>query len=223
MTTRQPLGKLPVFILVTANRENSMGHRLRLASLFAILSLSCVPLLAAESPFPGIEALMTPAERAVTGVDALSPAELDALNDWLREYLSADKRAVPVVESLPAQVSPPPPLVATPPAIPAPAPAAVPATASADAATVTPETTREYGAPPPEFQPYTSRIKGQFNGWSGGTRFTLENGEVYEQRRPGRWRVNLMNPEVRISKNFLGAYDMEVVSEGRSIGVRRLR
>ena len=71
-------------------------------------------------------------------------------------------------------------------------------------------------------QGMTSRIVGEFNGWSGKTRFVLENGQVFEQRRPGRWKITLNNPEVHINQTFMGALEMEVVSEGRSIGVRRL-
>ena len=71
-------------------------------------------------------------------------------------------------------------------------------------------------------QGMTSKIVGDFNGWSGKTRFVLENGQIFEQRRPGRWKITLNNPEVLITQNLMGAYDMEVVSEGKSIGVRRL-
>ena len=71
-------------------------------------------------------------------------------------------------------------------------------------------------------QGMTSRIVGEFSGWSGKTRFVLENGQVFEQRRRGRWKTTLDNPEVHIRQNLMGAYEMEVVSEGKSIGVRRL-
>ncbi len=71
-------------------------------------------------------------------------------------------------------------------------------------------------------QGMTSRIVGEFNGWSGKTRFFLENGQVFEQRRPGRWKITLDSPEVLLRQNFMGAYELEVVSEGRSIGVRRI-
>ena len=71
-------------------------------------------------------------------------------------------------------------------------------------------------------QGMTSRIVGEFNGWSGKTRFVLENGQIFEQRRPGRWKITLDNPEVHIRQNLMGSYEMEVVSQGRSIGVRRL-
>ncbi len=71
-------------------------------------------------------------------------------------------------------------------------------------------------------QGMTSRILGEFNGWSGKTRFVLENGQVFEQRRRGRWKITLDNPEVHISQNFMGAFELEIVSEGKSIGVRRV-
>ena len=179
--------------------------------LLLLLLVFWLPAQAAEPGFPGIEALMSRAERAAAGIDKLSPAELDALNRWMRSYLG-EASPVPVVESVPA----PPAPVST-----AAAPVAVPAPAAPVA--VTPPPRQEYGAPPPDFEPYTSRIKGEFSGWDGNTRFYLENGDIYEQRRPGRWRISLMNPEVRITRNFLGAFDMEVISEGRSMGVRRLK
>ncbi|PCI80604.1 MAG: hypothetical protein COB20_02950 [SAR86 cluster bacterium] len=71
-------------------------------------------------------------------------------------------------------------------------------------------------------QGMTSRIVGEFSGWTGKTRFVLENGQIFEQRRPGRWKITLDNPEVHIRQNLMGSYEMEVVSEERSIGVRRL-
>lgn len=65
-----------------------------------------------------------------------------------------------------------------------------------------------------------TRIEGEFGGWDGKTVFTLANGQVYQQRRPGRWKTSLDNPEVRIRKSFIG-YEMEI--DGRSIGVKRIR
>ena len=185
----------------------------KLLLLLLVVSVLWAPAQAAEPGFRGVEALMSRAERAAAGIDKLSPAELAALNQWLRSYLGEDE-PVPVVESAPAPLAP----VSVPSA-----PVSAPAPAPAAPVAVTPPPRQEYGAPPPDFEPYTSRIKGEFTGWDGHTRFYLENGDIYEQRRPGRWRVSLMNPEVRITKNFLGAFDMEVISEGRSMGVRRLK
>jgi hypothetical protein len=69
-----------------------------------------------------------------------------------------------------------------------------------------------------------SRIKGDFDGWSGETVFTLENGQVWEQRLNGRYRYEgPPNPEVRISRNWLGFFRLTLVAEGRSVGVTQRR
>ncbi|MGA0934818.1 MAG: hypothetical protein ACO3R5_06785, partial [Pseudohongiellaceae bacterium] len=65
-----------------------------------------------------------------------------------------------------------------------------------------------------------SSISGDFRGWEGDTVFQLDNGQVYQQRRPGRWKTKLTDPVVRVRKSFLG-YELEV--EDHSIGVKRLR
>ena len=65
-----------------------------------------------------------------------------------------------------------------------------------------------------------SRIKGDFDGWSGGTLFRLENGQVWEQRLDGRYFYRgEPNPEVRIDRNWLGFYRLTIVETGKSIGV----
>jgi hypothetical protein len=71
--------------------------------------------------------------------------------------------------------------------------------------------------------PLRSRIVGLFTGWSGDTTFQLDNGSVWKQRVSGRYRATLENPEVEISKNLLGFFELKVVSTGRKIGVTRLR
>ncbi|GJM13253.1 MAG: hypothetical protein DHS20C12_16560 [Pseudohongiella sp.] len=145
-------------------------------SLLAALLLSPSMSIAQDS-FPGILELMTTQELQASGVNELSPDQVEALNTWLIRY-TANEAPILQVES--EEVI---------------------------------EVVR---------QGTTSRIVGRFEGWSGKTRFVLENGQVFEQRRPGRWKVTLENPEVHISQNFMGSYELEVVSEGRSIGVRRL-
>ncbi|TCO78497.1 hypothetical protein [Chromatocurvus halotolerans] len=69
-----------------------------------------------------------------------------------------------------------------------------------------------------------SRISGDFNGWDGDTIFRLENGQIWQQRLAGRYPYRgPENPEIRISKNFLGFYKMTVLESGKSVGVKRLR
>ncbi len=67
-----------------------------------------------------------------------------------------------------------------------------------------------------------SNIDGKFSGWSGKTRFRLKNGQVWQQRHNGRWKTELVDPEVIITRNFFGFYEMKVKVADRSIGVKRL-
>jgi hypothetical protein len=66
----------------------------------------------------------------------------------------------------------------------------------------------------------TSRLVGDFRGWDGDTVFRLENGQVWRQRLDGRYIYRgPPNPEVRISRNWLGFYKLTLVEDGRGVGV----
>lgn len=169
-----------------------------------LVVIGSIPAFAADAKFPGLESLMTIEEQRAAGLDELSPRQIDALNAWIDRYAAGQ-------------------IVA-------------PATANPSVTTVSPTTSSPARAPSvaptapddnfrkaPEKVDFVSRISGNFEGWSGSTRFTLENGQVWEQRRGNRWKVSLVNPEVRITQNFMGAFEMEVLAEGRSIGVRRIK
>lgn len=70
-------------------------------------------------------------------------------------------------------------------------------------------------------QGITTRILGEFSGWTGKTIFVLENGQTWQQRRRGRWKTSLVNPEVVLSRNFTGAYELSIVG-GKTTGVKRI-
>lgn len=179
--------------------------------LIALLLLFSVPYVhAADARFPGIESLMTAEELRAAGIENLNPQQVDALNAWIERYTSgaiAPTDPAPQVSSAPASA----PVVEDSP-VSFRAAEVAPAPAPAD----------NFGRAPEKID-LVSRIAGRFEGWSGDTQFILENGQVWEQRRGGRWKVSLDSPEVRIRENFMGAFEMEVVSEERSIGVRRIR
>lgn len=62
-----------------------------------------------------------------------------------------------------------------------------------------------------------------FEGWSGKTTFTLDNGQVWKQRLEGRYRYTGTDTRVTITKNFFGFYVLTLEATGRSIGVERVR
>ena len=70
--------------------------------------------------------------------------------------------------------------------------------------------------------PVIRRIAGRFTGWDGDTIFRLDNGEVWQQRFGGKYRISLENPEVEITRNLLGYYELKIVKTGRRIGVTRI-
>lgn len=72
-------------------------------------------------------------------------------------------------------------------------------------------------------QEIVSVIKAPFKGWSGDTVFYLENGQVWQQRGRGNYVYRGGNPEVVISKNFMGFFRMEVVESGKAVQVKRLK
>lgn len=67
----------------------------------------------------------------------------------------------------------------------------------------------------------TSRILGEFKGWSGDTEFQLENGQVWKQSSAGLLIVRINNPTVTIKKSFFGTYTLNVEGVNSSIKVRR--
>ena len=67
----------------------------------------------------------------------------------------------------------------------------------------------------------TSRILGEFKGWSGYTKFQLENGQVWQQSSEGLLIVRKNNPTVIIKKSFFGTYTLNVEGVNSSIKVRR--
>ncbi|QFU74244.1 hypothetical protein EY643_00485 [Halioglobus maricola] len=68
-----------------------------------------------------------------------------------------------------------------------------------------------------------SSIKPPFKGWSTKTYFYLENGQVWQQRTAGRYYYTGEDTSVRITKNSLGFYEMELLAPGKSVDVKRVK
>ena len=68
-----------------------------------------------------------------------------------------------------------------------------------------------------------SKIDGEFSGWNGSTRFPLKNGQIWGTRSTRRYNYSAIDPEVEITRNFLGIYRMRLVDTGKAIHVRRIR
>lgn len=72
-------------------------------------------------------------------------------------------------------------------------------------------------------QDIKSSIVGRFTGWDGKTKFKLANGQVWQQRYGRKFKTDLMDPEVVISKTLIGSYEMLVVPADKATGVKRIK
>ncbi|MBL4580477.1 MAG: hypothetical protein JKY29_01550 [Gammaproteobacteria bacterium] len=68
-----------------------------------------------------------------------------------------------------------------------------------------------------------SRIDGEFTGWNGPTRFPLKNGQVWETKSTRRYSYSGTNPEVEITRNWIGSYRLRLLDTDKSINVKRIR
>ncbi|MEO6075901.1 MAG: hypothetical protein ABIP56_03765 [Dokdonella sp.] len=68
-----------------------------------------------------------------------------------------------------------------------------------------------------------AHIVGEFQGWRGKTRVTLDNGQVWEQAQSGSaGDVRMSDPSVRIKPMTLGSWLMYVAGCGCDVRVKRI-
>ena len=72
-------------------------------------------------------------------------------------------------------------------------------------------------------QELKASIKQPFKGWSAGTYFYLDNGQVWQQRSTGRYYYTGEDTRIEIRKNALGFHVMELIASGKKIGVKRIK
>ncbi len=168
---------------------------------------------------PSLKDLMPPEQYEAAGIDKLTGAEREALAAWLREYMDKNSVATTVV---PAAMEP---------AVPA-APVAIAATPTEEVTSAEPASKaldKNWGfSNPPEEKPAEpellyANIEGSFRGWSGKSVFRLDNGQVWRQRRSGRFHYSGDDRRVVIGKNSWGFFEMRLIEADRSVGVSRVK
>lgn len=188
------------------------GHCLLLPLLVSGWTLGLVSLLAANDPVPSkpppvgnLREAMSAEEFSATGLEKLTPEELEALRGWVNRYVSQEKtKAVEVAVQERKEV-------------------------------IKKETERAFGflnvwgdgEPVPEELKgpdyIESTVPGKFRGWNGGSRFVLANGQVWEQLGNDQYFMPLTDPAVRIEKGSLGSHYLRVLETGRRVKVRRVK
>ncbi len=180
--------------LMRSAEEEQPMPRLRL--LIVAVALACAAPAMAQQ---GIQQQMSADEFRAAGLDKLSAAELANLDRWLQRQVQEE--ASVAVEQAVEQGR---------------------------------EEGREQalqqvqaGGPPLPAPPATavnSTLSGNFNGFARGQRYTLENGQVWEQTDAARLEgVRLDNPQVVISPGMFGTWYLRIEGYNTRAKVRRVQ
>ena len=164
----------------------------RLFSLCLLLTGTAI----AQDTFPGLNAILSDAEKQRAGLARLSPDEVGVIDAALIRYYM---RVVTGLSGLP----PPPPPVATPP----------PTPSVLDRLSLPNPTNSEWRTQPPT----TARC----TGWQGSNRFVLDNGQVWEGLEPIPF--DLTNKTVTIEARPSGGYALKLDAKSAVVRVRRLK
>ena len=79
-------------------------------------------------------------------------------------------------------------------------------------------------SPGADAYPLTAHIVGEFHGWNGSTRVTLDDGEIWEQMDDATVTTGRMtNPKVTITRGLLNSFYMSVEGASDSVQVRRVK
>jgi len=180
-----------------------MKNILLLASLGLSFFVGLDVPTAQADDFSTLEERMTGREFRDTGLHKLTEEELAALNRWIELRSLAENE---LAERFAAEAETP--------------------TIPSSSSSVPDETDDRRGflTDQPDREPIRTRIDGSFSGWSGNTRFELENGMVWEQIEAGRFSIGRVdNPEVVISPGLLGTWRLSLEGYSSAVRVRRVR
>jgi len=195
----------------------SFRHQLILVMAFVVTSSMMTFPLGAQASEPGsIEDMMSAEERLKSGVDTLTAEQRQFLSEWLRENYARN----------PAKV------VSSPATVPDTSPQQA-ASSEATADTIEAEIDRRVAArladnrasekKPASDSSFEARLTGNFTGWSGKTVFRLDDGQVWRQRSAANYRHRGTDVRVKFKKNWMGGWEMTVVSSGKTVLVSKVK
>ena len=197
-------------------RANLRSVRVVFTQAFVLLSLCTATSSMAAPAFESLDQAMTADERVKSGIDSLTAQQREFLNSWLKARYGEPAQA----EASESDTA----IVRTP---------ATSATTEADAQAIETEVERRVAAKlaatqtgkdnPKDDMPLEARLVGDFKGWTGKTVFRLDNGQVWRQRSASTYRHKGSDMRVRFEQNWMGGWQMEVLSTGKSVLVKKMR
>lgn len=202
--------------LTKNNMENSathlskqiFGNSIRLVLLSSILTSMTV---LAETSFEPLERAMNKEERIRSGVDSLTSEQRAFLNNWLKARYGVMNVETPLNDRE------------------TPLPASHNVTQTKGNSSIEAEVerrmaeelaTRKQAATDGPFQ---ATVVGNFTGWRGKTVFRLDNGQIWRQRSSSNYLHRGNDQRVKFDKNWMGGWEMTVVSSGKSVLVTKVK
>lgn len=193
-------------------RANATATIWRHAAAISLLVPLWMPAAAfADNDFQSLEQAMTKEERSRSGVDSLSAEQRKFLNNWLQQHYETgptnmqtetDSSANRTVQTSEEQVI----------------------EAEVERRVAQELATRKQPAKAAVNNgPFEATLVGDFTGWRGKTVFRLDNGEVWRQRSSSQYRHRGSDQRVKFDKNWMGGWEMTVVSSGKSVLVSKVR
>lgn len=168
----------------------------RLRLLIVAVALACTAPAMAQQ---GIQQQMSADEFRAAGLDKLSAAELANLDRWLQRQVQQETSVA--VEQAVEQ-------------------------GREEGREQALQQSQAAGPPAPSAPtgPVNSTVNGTFNGFGRGQRYTLANGQVWEQTDAARLEgVRLDNPQVVISPGMFGVWYMRIEGYNTRAKVRRVQ
>jgi len=170
-----------------------------MSKVCAVLCLAllafCAPSFAQQSAPADLQQQMTETEFKAAGLDKLTPAELSALNAWLQRKVSSETAVA--VEQVREQ-------------------------AKEEGRKEVVDKNRgffHFGSN----DPIDSSLVGEFSGFAKGKRYTLENGQVWQQTDDARLAgVRRSSPKVSIKPGLMGAWYLRIDGFNTSAKVQRI-
>ena len=189
----------------------------RASAIIVVMLGATLPVVGLE--LPPLEDLMSDSEMEVTGVVKLTQDEKQALREWLEVFVDQDakfaarryeKQRKQETRQTDRQSS----VEQT----------SVSSSGGGESMAISAKNEMQEPETKNRFDKSVARIVGDFSGWRGKTLFKLDNGETWQQRRSESVRRTkiISNPEVRIKRNVMGFYVMEIPAAKVRVPVTRI-
>lgn len=199
-----------------SSRANAAAAIWRHAAAVSLLVPLWMPATAsADTDFQPLEQAMTKEERNRSGVDSLSAEQRKFLNNWLQQRYGADATnmreetdsSADTTVQLSEQSSQEKVIEAE-----------VERRVARELAT-----RKQPSKAAVSNGPFEATLVGDFTGWRGKTVFRLDNGQIWRQRSSSQYRHRGSDQRVKFDKNWMGGWEMTVVSSGKTVLVSKVR